>query len=189
MKIYSPNKLHWITQGFGLANTAQSLIPLYQSLGLKGHDGLDFAVNCKDIYARRGGQCEQLYCNVIGTGDLTVTYIQKDDAGGYGIVAIDEQWNKFLWWHFEAIDPLIYLGRKLKLGDVLGVAGNTGISTGAHCHFAWYRYGEDYNNGYKGASDPTPFYDPRFCVDIKTQIGLLQKLVDLYLAIIKILKK
>lgn len=189
MKIYRPTKTDGLRQLFGKDNTFPSVMPLYQSLGLIGHDGLDFIAMCKDPQVKHGGQCEEVYCNVIGTGDLTVTYVQKDDDKGWGIVAQDEQWNKFLWWHFDIINPIIFVGNKLKFGDVLGTSGDTGYSTGAHVHFGWYKYGEDYNNGYHGASDPMLFYDNRFCLDIKTQIGIIQKMIEFIMAVINTFKK
>jgi hypothetical protein len=187
-KIYRPCKTDLIRQTFGLAGTAPSMLPVYNSIGLKAHTGYDFQVKCKDNMVKHGGQCEQLYCNIIGSGELTVTYVQKDDIIGYGIIAIDEMWNKFLWWHFDIIDPLIYVGKKMKLGDLLGIAGNTGLSTGAHIHLEYHPYGENPNNGYRGAEDFKQFYDNRFCVDIKTQIELLQKLIEIYKAIVNILR-
>lgn len=188
LKIYRPCKTDLLAQGFGLAGTKPSMIPLYNSIGLKAHSGLDFAVQCKDNQVVHGGLCEPMYCNIIGSGDLTVTFISKDDKKGWGIIAIDENWNKFFWWHFDIIDPLIYVGKKLKFGDYLGISGDTGLSTGAHIHIEYHPYNEDPNNGYAGAEDLTPFFDNRFCVDIKTQIGILQKLVELYLAVVKLLK-
>jgi hypothetical protein len=125
---------------------------------------------------------------VEGDGDLTVTYIQKDDTAGYGIIAVDESWNKFLWWHEDYFSPTVIMGSKLKPGDQIGVAGNTGISTGAHVHFGWYPYGADYNNGYHGSSDPTPYYDNRYILNIENQINIIQKLIDLILKVISLIK-
>jgi murein DD-endopeptidase MepM/ murein hydrolase activator NlpD len=69
------------------------------------------------------------------------------------------------------------------------VAGNTGISTGAHLHFGYYPKNENLNNGYGGSADPMPFYDNRFCLDIKTQINIIQKMIEIYQTLIKILGK
>lgn len=187
MKIYRPCKTDLICQTFGVAGTIPSMIPFYNKIGYKAHSGYDFSVKCKDNQVRHGGQCELLYNNVVGNGDLTVTLVQKSEDYGYGIIAIDENWNKFYWWHFDIIDPLIFVGKKLKFGDVLGIAGNTGMSFGSHCHFEYHPYNEDPNNGYFGAEDFTPYYDNRFCLDIKTQISIIQKMIDIYLAIVKLL--
>jgi len=189
MKIYSLNKLHWISQGFGKLNTAPAMLPLYQSLGLQGHDGLDFSVNCKDYQVKHGGKCEPVYCNVEGDGQLTVTKIQKDDTYGWGLIAVDDRWNKFLWWHFDYFNPILLEGSKLNPGDIIGYSGNTGYSTGAHCHFGWYPYGADYQNGYHGAEDCTPYYDNRFILDVENQIGIIRKLILLYQQLIALLKR
>lgn len=188
MRVYRPVRTNLIRQTFGLKGTAISMLPLYNKLGYKAHSGFDFAVNCKDSFIKHGGQCESIYNSIIGTGDLTVTLIQKDDEKGYGIIALDEVWNKFYFWHFDIIDPLIYVGRKLKLGDLLGTAGNTGVSTGAHLHLEYHPYNEDVNNGFFGAEDFEPFYDNRFCLDIKSQILIIQKLIEIYQTIINIIK-
>ena len=188
MKFYRPTKTDLLRQLYGEKNTFASVMPIYKEMGLRGHDGFDFQVNCADPYVRHGGKCEEVFNNVIGNGELEITYIQRSDEYGYGIVAMDKDWNKFLWWHFDIISPLLYVGAKLNFGDLLGTSGDTGKSTGAHVHFAWYKYGDDPNNGYKGAGDPEPYYDNRFCLDIKTQISVIQKMIDLYKAVIEIIK-
>ena len=189
MKIYFPCKTNIITQGFGVENTAGWMLPVYQKLGLKGHDGLDIGVVCKRYDVKVGGQCENLYNNVCGDGDLTITFVQKDVEKGFGLIAVDEKWNKFLWWHLDSFDPLIFVGQKLKFGQLIGVSGTTGNSTGPHCHFAYYPYGEDYNNGYHGAVSPAPYFDPRFCLTIKSQIDIIQKLLEILNALLKLFKK
>lgn len=188
IKIYRPVKTNHLFQLFGKENTYPSVLALYQSLGLEGHNGLDFGVKCKDNQTIHGGQCESVYCNVIGA-ELKVFSFQKDDKNGFGINAIDENGNKYCWWHFDYLNPNISIGYKLTFGEELGVAGNTGISTGAHLHFGYYPKSANLNNGYHGAEDPMPFYDNRFCLDIKTQINLLQKLIELYKSAVEILLK
>ena len=187
MIIYRPTKTDLLFQLFGKENTYPSVVELYKSLGLEGHNGFDFGVRCKDNQVIHGGQCESIYMNVIGV-NLTVCSFQKDDKGGFGINAVDEQGNKYCWWHFDYLNPNIQVGYKLTFGEELGVAGNTGISTGAHLHFGYYPALANFNNGYGGSADPTPFYDNRFCLDIKSQIGIIQKLIELYKAVIEIIK-
>lgn len=189
IKIYRPIKTDYIAQGYGLAGTKPSLIPLYNSIGLRAHNGIDFGVKCKDNQVLHGGQCESVFCNIIGVGDLTVAYVQKDDKGGFGINLVDSNGNKYCWWHFDIINPLMFVGQKIAFGQVLGVAGNTGMSTGAHVHFGYYPAGESSTNGMGGASDPTPFYDNRFAGDIASQITIIQKLIEAYRAVVNIIKK
>ena len=189
MKIYSPTKLCFITQGFGTKNTSPSMMEKYNAIGLSGgHNGIDFGLRCKDHQVIHGGQCESVYMNVAGA-DLTVISYQKDDKGGFGINAQDEKGNRYCWWHFDIINPEIQVGTKLTFGQELGVGGNTGMSTGAHCHFGLYLKDENKNNGYGGASNPEPYFDGRFCGDIATQITLIQKLLEIYKSILNLWKK
>jgi hypothetical protein len=188
MKIYRPVKTNLITQSFGLAGTSKTLLPLYNEKGLNAHDGIDFAVKCRDNQVKTGGQCENVYCSIAGVGDLEVYYIQKSVEYGFGVTLQDSQGNKYLWWHEDSFDPLVIKGQKIKFGQLLGVAGNTGMSTGAHVHFGYYPYNEPYDNGYLGASDPMPYFDNRFCLDIKSQIEIIQKVVELYRAMLSFLK-
>ena len=187
MKIYSPVSKPLIRQGFGKENTNASVMHIYQSLGLLGHDGWDFMVNCKDSQVKHGGQCQPIYYSMDGYG--TISYIQKDDAHGWGINAIDEDGiHKYCWWHFDIINPDLKVGDRIEGGDYLGGAGNTGYSTGAHLHFGLYEYGLE-DNGYKGAIDPTPFYVPIFVNDfidgLKAQISIIKKILEVIKSLLK----
>ena len=180
-RIFSPNKSHWIYQRFGKENTNPSVAHIYAEMGLLGHDGWDWMVSCKNSTAITGGQCEPLYCNVDGYS--TITYIQKDVKYGFGIMALDQNNNyKHLWWHFDSINPQLKVGSRLEAGVFLGIAGNTGNSTGAHCHQALYSY-EAGDNGYKGAIDMTPFYTPIFILDhlltMQKTIGVIEQFKSL----------
>jgi hypothetical protein len=187
MRIYRPTKTNLLFQLFGKENTYPSVVKLYESLGLEGHNGLDFAVKCVDNQVIHGGKCEPIYMSIVGV-ELTVYSFQKDDKGGYGINAVDEKGNRYCWWHFDYLNPNICVGYKLTFGEELGVAGNTGISTGAHLHFGYYPALANKNNGYGGAESPMEFYDNRFCLDIKSQISIIQKMIEIYRELIKIIK-
>jgi hypothetical protein len=189
MKIYSPLPACFFVQGYGIKGTAPSMMKAYQDIGLKyGHNGLDWGAICKDNQVHHGGQCEPVYMNVAGVGDLTVITVKKEDNGGHGINARAANGDIFCWWHFDIIDPTIYVGCKISFGQRLGISGNTGMSTGAHCHFGWYpAIGGDPEM--KGAADPTPYLDYRFCGSIKTQIDIIQKLLETLTAIVKLWKK
>jgi len=187
MKIYRPVRTNLLCQKFVKKNTIPSVVKLYNILGSEGHNGFDFTVFCKDNQVIHGGLCEPVYMNVSGA-DLTVCSFQKDDKSGFGINAIDEKGNKYCWWHFDVLSPEIAVGTKLTFGQQLGIAGNTGMSKGAHVHFGYYPAYANRNNKYDGAEDPEPFYDNRFCLEIKSQIEIIQKLIELYKAIINIIK-
>lgn len=182
MKIYRPCKTNLISQKFG-----ENLNPYYKEHGMLGHEGYDFSVSCKNNKAKTGGQCENVYCNIEGDGQMTIIYIQKDVGMGFGLMAIDENWNKFLWWHFDSINPALVVGSKINPGDLLGIAGNTGVSTGAHCHFQYNPYGANPNNGYEGAVDIIQWFDNRFILDIEKQIGIIKQTILLIQQVINIL--
>lgn len=180
MKIYRGLKLNQRTQGYGKENTLPSMIPMYQSLGLLGHDGWDWAVTCKDHQVKHGGKCEPIYCDI--DGYATITYIQKDDAYGWGINALDQDGiHKHCYWHFDTISPELSVGSRIEGGMMLGLAGNTGYSTGAHLHRGLYEYGQE-GNGYHGAIDITPYYQPIFIKDLidnlTTQISIMQQIIN-----------
>lgn len=188
MKIYSPLPACFLVQGYGKKGTAPSMVREYNKIGLKFHNGIDWGAMCKDNQVHHGGKCESVFMNVAGVGDLTVTRVNKEDNGGFGIFARADNGDVFCWWHFDVIDPIIFVGTKIRFGQNLGLSGNTGISTGAHCHFGYYpAIGGDPQMG--GASDPTPYLDYRFCGGIATQIELIQKLLEIYRSFISILLK
>jgi len=182
MKIYFAIKGTNIVQGFGEANTAPSMLAFYQSLGLKGHDGIDERTFCKDYSVKQGGQCYPVLCDI--DGYATITYIQQDIKTGYGIMALDQDGeHKHCWWHFDSIAPGLKVGDKIEGGELLGISGTTGYSTGPHLHRGLYSFTEDYNNGYHSAVDPTPYLVPIFINDfidtLKKEIGILQQIINI----------
>lgn len=127
----------------------------YPSVGMEGHNGLDFAAwHGEPIY----------HC---ATFDGTM-YTEKDNAGGIGVNVIsnDPVLNgkhiKLKYWHLKA--PVGHDGKVVKLGEQIGIADNTGASSGDHLHFGAKLCDKDGNNlemgnGYYGAFDPLPYMD------------------------------
>ncbi len=115
-------------------------------------------------------------------------YFQIDPGGGHGVVIIsDDQYDyldataqfKVILWHFcdslkepQYRSPIeqYFSGTQVKIGDLVGYADSTGASTGDHLHFGlkpvavgeaqntWYNI--EQNNGYMGAINPFPYFDP-----------------------------
>lgn len=130
----------WISQEFG-ANPA-----VYARWGLRGHNGLDFAVGLGTALRTVDG------CELIETGW---------DAGGYGhyakwlIVEGVRAGGHWLYAHLaEPVDDLI--GSRFGRGDVFSRSGSTGFSTGPHLHLGHRRPGYDRGDGMLGYSDPRP---------------------------------
>ena len=126
-----------ISQAFGLTPWADS----YQKFGLKGHNGIDFAVMTgTEVKATDDGIVERV----------------NFDAGGYGrYVRIKHDWGISLYAHLDRYT--VYAGQILKQGEIIGYSGNTGNSTGPHLHFEIHPDGVDSKNGYSGAVDPMPY--------------------------------
>lgn len=148
----------FISQGFGKERTAASVLHWYKELGLDGHNGLDYKVAYVPCYAVFDG-------DVISSG--------IDNSGGKYIkyqtnpISIPEGEFKlqFIYYHLDSIK--VKAGERVKKGQNIGVTGNSGFyTTGPHLHFGlkpYYknqqgRWQRDYNNGYKGAINPLPFF-------------------------------
>lgn len=132
-------------------------------LGINGHNGID--ISCKDgtpIYAAHDG---------------IITYSGEDGAGGLTIVLRTlEQYDygetksyyKTIYCHLKKGSFVFKSGDKVRCGDKIAEANNTGMTTSTHLHFGlkplykgekdWEWYNADINNGYKGAIDPMPFF-------------------------------
>lgn len=70
---------------------------------------------------------------VHATGDGTVSYVGP--RGGYGtVVEIDHGFGySTLYGHLSK--PMVKEGQKVKRGQVIGLSGNSGLSTGPHLHY------------------------------------------------------
>lgn len=151
MELYSPVKPYKVNQAFG-----QNANAYYAQQGLKGHPGIDLmAIHGQPIYASHDGVCEP----------------QIDDHGGNGVVIIsDIQANgkqfKTLYWHLIEDDAVVHTGQRVKAGDLIGYADNTGQSTGDHCHWGLCFFPQDNSNGYNGFTDPQPYFNGKYAEDI-----------------------
>lgn len=102
--------------------------PVYKTT--KFHTGMDFS-------ADQGKQ-------VFVTGDGTVEYADADYSG-YGIhVIVDHGFGyKTIYAHLS--EKYVKVGQKLKRGELIGLVGSTGKSTGPHLHYEVRKNGEPLN--------------------------------------------
>ena len=164
LQLKHPTKVPQINQGFG-DKTDPTMLPKYQALGMKGHNGLDYN-------APEGTP-------VLASHDGTIVYAGLDGSNGNLIVIkTDSQFDylegqsffKTLYGHLETGSFKVTAGTKVKVGQVIALSGNTGMSFGAHLHFGlkpviqgedeWTWFNLEQNNGYNGAIDPTPYLPP-----------------------------
>jgi Peptidase family M23 len=127
-----------ITQGFG--GNAQ----MYARFGLAGHNGLDFGV--------------PMGTAVQAAADGVVSRIEVEEAGGYGrhVRLTHEGGAMTIYAHLDC--PTVKAGQTVQRGEVIGLSGNSGFSTGPHLHFELRLPGQR-DNDYGGAVDPLPLLE------------------------------
>ncbi|CAN5257699.1 M23 family metallopeptidase [soil metagenome] len=112
-----------VASGYGMR-----IHPVYKTY--KMHTGMDFTAPIgTDIYA---------------TGNGTVVHVEYNN-GGYGNhVVVDHGFGfQTLYGHMHKIS--VKRGQKILRGDVLGIVGNTGTSTGPHLHYEVIKNGVKIN--------------------------------------------
>lgn len=123
------------SQGFG-----ENYQYYHDHLGTNGHAGMDWPCTIGT----------QLYAPIEGT----VSYVSVDYTvgGGHGAgVILDTIEGECLVWHFSRVD--VKVGDYVKLGQKIGLSGNSGFSTGPHVHLEWRPTPLAYSNGFFGAVD------------------------------------
>jgi murein DD-endopeptidase MepM/ murein hydrolase activator NlpD len=80
---------------------------------------------------------------IFATGDGVVQFAKFER--GYGkMVVINHGYNfQTVYGHMSLI--LVQEGQKIKRGDIIGLVGNTGTSTGSHLHYEVRKHGDPVN--------------------------------------------
>lgn len=113
--------------------------PIYKTIKL--HPGIDFA-------APRGTP-------IYATGDGVVEFAGRNGDGYGNHVIINNGFGyKTLFGHMVKIK--VRKNQRVKRGEVIGWVGNTGKSTGPHCHYEVIRNGTKMNPVYYFYNDLTP---------------------------------
>ena len=130
----SNKDLERISSGFGYR-----IHPIYKVAKL--HTGLDFAADIgTEIYATGDGIVEKTESVYTGYGNSVV--IQH----GYGFQTRYAHMSKII----------ITQGQNVKRGQLIGLVGNTGSSTGPHLHYEVMRNGEKVDPAFYFYNDITP---------------------------------
>lgn len=116
--------------------------PRYTQLGLAGHNGMDFAVPAgTEVLAIDSGECLESGFMPNGFG----YYVKIRTPGG-------ADWLYAHLTHWKMPRPGEWVGK----GAVVGISGNTGMSTGPHLHLGyrpkWWVRGWPYD----GYANPEP---------------------------------
>ncbi len=100
----------------------------YRTLGgaREYHDGLDLV----------GLDSKTIYSTVSGVVEVASWENAKNKKQGFGLYVRIKKNNSSDRYYFGHLSKVsVTKGQKVCVGDVLGVEGNTGYSTGAHCHY------------------------------------------------------
>ena len=194
LQLYYPIKPFVITQKFGIKNTDPVYLPLYQQMGLVGHNGWDIVGTTGQV--------------VRAMHDGIISFTGEDSKGGIGIVVRtkeqyeDEERNlcywKSIYWHLLPGSIKVTVGDEVKAGDVLAQCDSTPPGLKPHLHVGikqiaigednWSWYNLQQTNGYFGACDIEPYWNNQYAADIPTMqqiIILLKKVVELLTSAIK----
>lgn len=178
LELFKPTRPFIVGQGFGenkacsnpdktgvIAELSDGTCPigkvkLYPLLGLKGHPGFDcYAPDGWIVRATHDGIVKEIQTEIergLGVGIITE---DMRDLGSNG-----NHYIKTRYWHLKQI--LVSMNQKVKVGDILGLADNTGLSAGSHLHWECKPiaylpdntyYNVFQNNGYVGGVDITPY--------------------------------
>ena len=168
LKLHYPTKPYYVGQKFG--ECMPSVCSFYKQIGLDGHNGIDSpASDGMTVYAAHDG---------------VVTFSGEDGSAGLGVVVRTKQpfqyrdgeaFYKTIYWHLKKGGIWVKPTQLVRAGEPLGLADNTGFSTGTHLHFGlkplypgeqdWEWWNAESTNGYKGAVDPMPFFTGKYAVD------------------------
>lgn len=150
----------------------------YESLGMKGHNGTDFATyvgeklyfpvvahttwRSVDASDWSGG----LGIDVISNAPISSLLIAPEGEYAHKVYLEGKLHVKFRFWHLNRVwaDPDVFIGEEI------GQCGNTGASSAPHLHMSMKFCTQDGttlddNNGYDGAVSFEPYYIDQFILE------------------------
>ena len=91
----------------------------------ENHDGYDLV----------GIDSKEIHSTVDGTVIWAAWENKDDHSQGFGQYVVVQSADKKMY-HFGHLSEIkVSVGQKVKCTDVIGIEGNTGRSTGSHCHY------------------------------------------------------
>jgi uncharacterized protein YgiM (DUF1202 family) len=118
----------------------------YAKFGLAGHEGLDLRAPTE--------------ANVYAAADGEVYFVGHPDNHPYGLfirIKHDHQGKVYRTIYAHLQEVFVQLGQKVKVGDRIGLADNTGNSFGSHLHFSLVLDGASSPGYPAGVIDPWPY--------------------------------
>ena len=116
---------------------------MYTKFGLCGHNGWDFGTPTgTELFSPHDGK---------------VTESRYDSSYG-NYVKIENPTEASVIGHMKTL-PKVKVGDIVSQGQLIGLSGNTGNSTGAHVHWGYIRNPRNKNNGFNGYTDQIYFME------------------------------
>lgn len=117
----------------------------YAQLGMKGHNGVDFACPTgTPVYACHDGVIQ--FSDIDSVRSLTVTVDSTDGT------------LRTLYCHLS--ESKVKVGQQVKRGELIAISGNTGsFTTGPHLHLGCRPLPAQMDNGWNGAANPFNYFD------------------------------
>lgn len=183
LRITYPFKPYVITQVWG--NVTDAYAKQFNDPNFKRHNGIDANVGKFDVLGNVVSEYP-VYCPVEGFTVKKVDFAPQ--GGGNELWLISDEKLQIGDTEAYAYMPLCHAkkilvkpGDKLKLGQLMMIADNTGFSTGIHTHMGLYRV--EYTNATihlldqndaEGSYDPSPFFSNTYAVDEAELSTLIQ---------------
>lgn len=121
---------------------------VYARFGFAGHMGLDIGIVMQPVLAAHNGIVE-----FAGDGG---EWPLMGAAAGTCILLKGEG---FRTGYAHLSRSYMNIGDEVKAGDVIGISGDSGATTGYHLHFELMPMPHDHSNGYAGRVDPAPYME------------------------------
>ncbi len=138
---------HWPTEYKSINQPFGANPDIYGQFNLAGHEGVDIQAPTSS--------------RIFAVADGRVRMVQNDpNAHNYGIhIRIDHADGfQTIYAHFKQAQ--VQNGQEVKAGQQIGIANNTGNSTGSHLHISLKKEGAQLKGYPAGYIDPTPFLAP-----------------------------
>lgn len=140
-----PTTQKYITQRFG--DNPEN----YEKFGLPGHEGIDISAPFGTPYY------------AVAPGTVIWASDQRRSGGpsayGWHVIVQHAAGYSTLYAH-AAAGSLAVVGTAVSAGDVVGISGNTGNSSGPHLHLTLKQEGYQLPGWPAGYMDPWPFLEP-----------------------------
>ena len=141
-----PLKKIYVTQRWGINPK------IYKKFNYLGHNGIDLR-----LFDVAGDRSITSFVYAPHNG---VVLERNFDADGYGnYLKIESETEGSILAHLKEFK--VNIGQKVKEGDLIAIADNTGWSTGSHLHWGYYRHPRNKKNGYGGTINPIPYINKK----------------------------